>query len=491
MVKIVINNQKSRLIGSIGVRTKLYKDMGIKNPKAFWSPAFRSQKWDGYVRFFGEDSGLFSTGLLPEICKLLTTYGEKYDLEDDREIFKDIHEPEELGGLQFRGYQFDAVRAVLNNRFEGIRFQRGILDEATNAGKSLIAGGIYASFSKKRKGLFLTNSKTLFFQAYNDLVQLFDKETIGRINSDITDWKRINICMVQTLGSRVNKDPKYKNYLAQVDILIMDEADELIGRKDSLKILQLSYNATLRIALTGTALKHKDPIRNKTLITYFGPILHKTTNKQLVDLGVSTKPNIKIYMGNTHIRRDGDYKEEYLKGIIKNKKRHRKIWRLVDRQIGKEKLPLLILFKEHQQAYSLVKEMPEHIRETYSHTIVHHETPNREAIFEKFNNGRIDILISSMIIKRGKNLPLIQTLINAAGGDSQVTVLQIFGRALRSHKTKKTVDVIDLWDVGQYLQRHSKHRVIYYKNQDFPVKELYKQKLKKVNKKVTKKLFNF
>jgi superfamily II DNA or RNA helicase len=486
LVKIIVNNQKSRLIAPLKIKMQVRKVFAIKNKKAFWSPAFRKGQWDGYVRYMGEDSGLFSTGLLDQLCKHLDDLEEEYEIEDNREVFKDLHELNDMGGLEFRDYQLESVNSVLNNRFKGIRYQRGILNEATNAGKSLIAAGIYASFSQKRKGLFLVNNKTLFEQAYSDLCKLLGKENVGRINADITEWKRINLCMVQTLGNRMKKDPRYKNYLAQVDIIIVDEADEVIGRKDCQAILNSSYNATIRIALTGTALKHKDPLKNQEQLSFFGPVLHTISNKQLVGLGVSTPPDIRIVLGNSTVRYDGDYKAEYHDGIIDNPIRHRRIWKKVMKHALKDRLPILILFKEHQHTRNLMECIPSEIYQKYNVRVVHHKTKARETIFRKFNEGKVDILLASMIIKRGKNLPLIKVLINAAGGDSEVALLQIFGRALRSHKTKKKVIIYDFWDVGKYLQRHSKHRLIYYKNQGFPVKQTFtEQRLKEISKRIT------
>lgn len=486
MVKIIVNNHKSRLIAPLKIKMQVRKVFAIKNKKAFWSPAFRQGNWDGYVRYIGEDSGLFSTGLLDQLCKHLDDLKKEYEIEDNREVFKDLHELNDMGGLEFRDYQLESVKSVLNNRFKGIRYQRGILSEATNAGKSLIAAGIYASFSQKRKGLFLVNNKTLFEQSYSDLCKLLGKENVGRINSDITEWKRINICMVQTLGNRMKKDPKYKNYLAQVDIIIVDEADEVIGRKDCQSILNSSYNATIRIALTGTALKHKDPLRNQEQLSFFGPVLHTISNKQLVGLGVSTPPDIRIVLGNSTVRYDNDYKAEYQEGIINNPMRHRRIWKLIVKSLERERKPILVLFKIHEHAREIMEQIPEELATKYRVNVVHGKTKFREKIFNRFNEGKIDVLIASYIIKRGKNLPRIKVLINAAGGDSEVILLQIFGRALRSHKTKKKVIIYDFWDVGKYLQRHSKHRLIYYKNQGFPVKQTFtEQRLKEISKRIT------
>lgn len=477
-VDIIINNQKSKLVGDLKVKMKLAKALRIKSPGYFWSPAWRQHKWDGFVQYFGEDSGMFKTGLLPMVIEQLKEMGVKYELEDNRELFKDIHVPEELGDKDFRDYQHIARKSVIENRIGKVRFQRGIIDAATNAGKSLIAGGIIASYSTKRTTLFMTNSKTLFDQAYPDLIDLFGKEAVGRVNADYSEWKQINVVMAQTLEARMKKDPKYRTYLAKVDIMIVDEADELIGRKGVGQILEYAYNATIRVALTGTALKHKDPLRNRNLLAYFGPILFTITNKELVERGVSTKPIIKITKGNTRDL-DESYADQYKFGIIRNRNRHRKIWKRVEKNIKKGRIPILILFREHEHAQRLVEEIPFHISNEFSWEIVHGETPNREGIFERFNKGKINILIASMIIKRGKNLPLVKVLINAAGGDSEVTVLQIFGRLLRSHKTKKVVYMEDFWDLGRNLRRHSYHRTRYYKKQGFPVKELYKNKLNK------------
>lgn len=441
----------------------------------FWSPQFRKRQWDGYIYYITEIRAEFQTGLLDEICTHLEEMGEKFKITDLRDKFKDLHTFEGLGNLKYRQYQKDSINAVLNHRVRGLKFPRGILAEATNAGKSLIAAGIYASFSKKRRGLFLVNSKTLFVQTIKDLKELLPGE-IGQVNADKVDWKRINVCMVQTLGNRLQKDPKLRAELSKMDIVIVDEGDELIGRKDCQLVLKHCFNAPIRICLSGSPLMSKDKNRNKDQIKYFGPIIHSISNKELVDQGYSTPPDIRMYSGNKHIVYPGDYSREYLEGIITNRRRNKIVWRLVNNYLKKNRAPILILFKIHEHAENLIKVCPKEISQNYKIEVVHHKTANREDIFERFNSGKVEICLASMIIKRGKNLPLIKTLINAAGGDSQANVLQIMGRSLRSHKSKRKVYLLDFWDEGKYLKRHSKHRRIYYKAQKFEVKELYNKK---------------
>jgi superfamily II DNA or RNA helicase len=474
--RIILNNQKSRLIADLKTKMQVRKVFAIKSKNAFWSPAFQKGDWDGWVRYIGEESGLFATGLIHQLCKHLDDLNVKYTIEDNRELFKDLHTPKELGGLKLFKHQEDSRASLVNNTFKGIRFQRGILNDATNAGKSLIAGSIIASFSRKRYALFLVNNKDIFDQALPDLQTMLGKEEVGWIKSASENPKRINVCMVQTLGARIKKDPKYRNLIAKSDIVIMDEADEVIGRKDAKQILTLAHNATIRIALTGTALKSKDPLKNQEQIAYFGPVLHVTTNKELVDKGISTPPIIKFTKGNDEIRNDSSWDEEYKWGILRNKIRHRRIWARVYKHASKDRLPILILFRHHAHAKRLMDMIPIEISKDFTVEVVHGKTPNRLEIFNRFNEGKIDILLASMIIKRGKNLPLIKVLVNAAGGDSEQVILQIFGRALRKHASKKRVIIEEFWDIGKYLRRHSNHRKLYYKAQGFPVKELLNKK---------------
>lgn len=482
-VELLINNNKSRVIGELKAILKLRNQLKIRAQNYFFSPAYRSGRWDGWVKYITEVNGSFSTGLLQQVIDLCQALEIKYTIRDVRTLFVDKNTNEGLGGLTFFDYQKTSINAALRHKVGGISFQRGILAEATNAGKSLIAAGIFASFAKKRRGLFLVNSKTLFVQALADFEKLLPGE-VGMVSADKTAWKRVNVCMVQTLGNRAKKDAFYRNELAKMDLLLMDEADEVIGRKDAKNILALAYNVTVRYALTGSALLSKDKCRNQDLISYFGPIIHKTTNKELVEKGISTKPEIRIYMGNDHLVAKGDYKSEYQLGIIKNRQRNKKIWKITNSFVAKGRLPVLILFKTHEHADQLIKLIPKEIAGVYKIEVAHHKTANREDIFKRFNEGKVDILIASMIIKRGKNLPKIRTLINAAGGDSHASVLQIFGRGLRKDNSKGSkkskIYMIDLFDKGAYLQRHSKHRIMYYKKEGFPVKELYKKIIKKL-----------
>jgi superfamily II DNA or RNA helicase len=89
---------------------------------------------------------------------------------------------------------------------------------------------------------------------------------------------------------------------------------------------------------------------------------------------------------------------------------------------------------------------------------VHGERKDRHKVVRDFKNGKIDVLVGSYILKRGKNFPLMTALIHAAGGRSASTVLQVLGRATRKHESKEYTVVDDFWDTGKYLETHSRKR---------------------------------
>lgn len=475
---MIINNSRCRVVGDAVVVHDLRKSIKIKDPKSFWSPAKRAGVWDGFVRYVTEN-GTFDTGLLQQVCEYLDKEKVKYEFDDQRETFKDLHEVKELGGLEFRGYQSDAVKSVTTNRYKGIKYPRGLLHDATNAGKNLIAAGIFASFSKKRKGLFLIDNKVIFEQAVRELKELLPGE-VGEYSTRKVDWNRITVCMIQTLHSRLKKDKILKSILAEQSIIIVDECDTTATKKSFKEVVYYCPDAPIRVGMSGTIFSKwpDDRLRNQDILKFFGPIVHTVTNKELVEQKVSTPPHITFLLGNTDLS-DMGFDETYQEKIVRNKKRNKKIWRRVERAFKKGRGPVLILIKLHKHIDELIETCPDTIAGVYKIEYVHHKTKGREGIFDRFNKEKVDVLIASMIIKRGLNLKKIRTLINAAGGLSDRNTVQILGRTLRKDDDKDIVYLEDFYDDGEYIRRHSKRRMKVYEAEGFEVHKLYKKKLPK------------
>lgn len=473
-IKIIIRNHRCQIADyQLALQMRENKRFKIRVPGAYFAMQNNRNGWDGYKRYITEN-GTFDTGLLEDVLDFLKEEKVKVELVDKRNLFKEIGLVHEVAGIKGRHYQVEAIKAIVEGRLAGLRWQRGILYEATNAGKTLIAAMLVSSFASKRRGIFLINNQVIFNQLVEELRELLGSDVVGYVSSKKTDWKRFNICMVQTLSNRIKGNPRIRADVQNTDIILVDEADEVIGYKTTQHILSVAYDAPIRVALTGSADTAKDKIKRKQVEQFFGRVVHKTTNKQMVEWGYSAKPHIEILEGNTTEGFDS-YQEAYELGVMKSRERNKKVWKRVWSHLKQGRTSILILIRYRKHAKYLLKHIPEKIRDTYTIKAITGASKTREQVLKEFKEQRFEILICSMIIKRGKNLPRMQVLINASAGDSHTTIKQILGRGLRKEAgVKEEIYMDDFFDQGEYLKRHSKHRVSFYKKEGFPVKESYK-----------------
>lgn len=476
MVTIIVENNICKLECHLKTLIKLRKLTRIKHPNGYFLRVKGKvqQGWDGFVYPITE-GGKFETGLLPRIVDIIKKEC-KLDIEfiDERNGIVDYKVPYELGKYEPRGYQRDTVNAALNNYVEDLHFPRGIFFSATNAGKTLIAALTHASIPGA-KTAFLLNQSDLYRDAKEEMPKFLGEDEVGWIQGKELKWGNFMICMVPTLKNRLNL---IMNKLSTYNVVIFDECDTATS-KTSGKVVKTFYNAPIKLGMSGSVGTHKDPLKNLNIHKMFGEIVYTIKNHELIEMGHSAKVRVEILEGNTKHRYPGDYKLEMEKGIVKNKTRNTTIINRVKEKAREDRLPLLIMTPTHKHIRILTKRLKEELGAVYRIESVHHKTKNRAQLQKEFAEGKIDILVGSYILKRGKNFPLMRHIINAGGGDSAGNVLQILGRAMRAHESKEETTMDDFWDIGAYLKRHSKHRTKVYKDERLPVTEVYKDALKK------------
>jgi superfamily II DNA or RNA helicase len=466
MLNITLTNSKSRIEGPEKIIHKLHKnekEFAIRAAGAFFAPSFRNRSWDGMVRYISE-AGYFETGLFPKIVEYLKRNKLEFKVTDNRDRFEYDNIPRKLGNDILRDYQGDALSSVVNNIVDNIPFPRGIIGAATNAGKTIIIAGIFKAYNKPT--ILLLNSKDLFVQALGDMNR-FLPGRVGQISADKTEWNEFMICMVPTMSKRIDK---IKSQLAKFEVCLVDECD-LSTSKSYTGILKYLYNCYVKVGLSGSPFKHKDKNKNEKIRCLFGDVIYTINNKVLIERGFSAPVKVRIIKGNETIKLPGDYEGEVKQGIILNKDRNNTIKRRAKYHYKYKRFPMLIITKHHKHIdilYRKLKTLGINVKS------VHHKTPDRQGIIQDFKDGKIDILVGSMILKRGMNFPLMKYILNAGGGDSIPNVLQILGRATRRDDSKTKTVLEDFFDQGAYIQRHSKHRIKCYKDEGLEVVEEYK-----------------
>ena len=345
---------------------------------------------------------------------------------------------------------------------------------ATNAGKTMMMAMVYLAYHRKIKCVMLIDDSDLFNQFKRELPELLGDD-VGFVRGKEQNWNNFTVCMVQTL----TRDIKYySKQLSEAGIVLVDEADK--GDNKSYKtIISHCINAFVRVGLSGTiylSKLKKDEVKNMNLKSFFGPVLYQITKKDMVEMGYSTKIVARIVKGCTKpkINDEKDWKTEYDRNITYNEDRAMICVERMKYNIKLKRLPALVICQFHKHIELMEMVFQRELGHKYVIKSVHGETPDRKQILEDFREGKIDILIASFIVKRGKNFPLTRYLLNAAGSDSQSTIWQLMGRLERTDESKKKAYMEDLFDTGKYMSRHSKHRVFYYRSTNFKVLEDYK-----------------
>lgn len=476
-MKLILTNNKSKLEGPVRVLLKLrdHPLFAIRVKGAFFSTAFQRGHWDGYIRFITE-RGYLDTGKVPQLIVELDKMGHEVEIVDNRDDILEAGKiPRRIGTWIIREYQWYALKAIKYNKVNRVPFPRGIIGAATNAGKTLLACGVYKMYEEKT--LFLINSKELLEQALEEIPQIIPGK-VGYFASSVGEkWNDFMIVMVQTAISRIEIiGPK----LAQFKVVLVDECD--LATSNTWKtVLAHTFNSFVRIGLSGSAMadaRKKD--KNERLRGIFGDIIYQIKNKELIEKGFSSKIKVTIFNGNTIVKEPGDYNKEYEKGIISSTERNKKIIGRAVYHYEQGRKPVLVITKNHRHVEKLFRRLSKrNVMKNLGMRIawVHHKNENRKQVVKDFKDGKIDILVGSYILKRGKNFPLMQAVVNAGGGDSIATVLQILGRATRKHASKEYTFMDDFYDKGKYLRRHSLHRFQTYKNEGIEILDTVDKKL--------------
>ena len=471
-ITIELNNNKCKLTGDRRVLSQLYDIYGIKHPSAFHISRYMPRGWDRKIHYITE-AGYFSTGLLEGVISEIKKLGHRYQIIDSRLDIPKGKIPKKVGNITLRDYQTEALSSVIKHNIDGLPFHIGVLDAATNAGKTAMSAGIFQAYGCEYKTIMLINDADLYNQFKKEIPELVGKH-YGYVRGKEIKWNNFTVAMVQTLAKDISR---FKHELAKFQIVIVDEAD-LADNKTYKKVIENLYNSWCRVGLSVSiyvSKYKKDETKNMNLKKFFGEVLFSISKQEMISRKLSSNITVRIYQGNTIEEKSPDYRFVYDKCISNNKARNDKALLRLKKNIKVKRLPALVVckFKHHTEHFydAVLKGFPQ-LKVEYVHSGV--PDKKRKSIMNDFREGHIDILVSSLLIKRGKNFPRLKYILNISSGDSEESVIQLLGRGERLSEFKQRTRYEDFYDKGRYLERHSKHRINYIKKQGFKVK-IYKK----------------
>ncbi len=507
--------------------------LSVETPGASFASSYRSGHWDGMTRFYKKQGNKFPTGLLSEVVPALRRIGIEPEIQDKRNIIGYNLDDEvklahaELGEITLRDYQYDSVRLALEST-------RGIINVATNGGKTEIACGIIQSIIPQlkdgQKVAFFTHSKEIFSQSAKRIQERLGMK-IGLIGGGKWDEQQVNVVMIPTISKYI-KEPKelpkikklkelqaeaeglsglirtkgipekkleqhrkeYENVKKKLDTYKKGEWDKI---KASVKktneflssvvaflgdevhhassdtwyqVFMGLENAYYRFGLTGTV-DEKDAINMKRLLGCTGKIVKKVSNEFLIENGYSAKPTIHLLDIDAEALDNCDYATARDKGIINNYKRNRLF---VDKVLQRAKFgkQSLIIVNETEHGNNVLSMFEDtDLNVKFSHG--KNTDKHREDVLDELKSGKLDVLIATPILDEGVDVSGINCLFLMAGGKSMRQLLQRIGRGLRKKSDGSGLEVYDALDYhNEYLAEHTLERYQTYKAEGF---EIYKK----------------
>ena len=375
--------------------------------------------------------------------------------------------------FELRPYQDEAVRAAL-------KYHRGILLSCTSSGKSLMLYNIIRCIRKQnfKKILLVVPNIMLVDQMYDDFkdygYENMDDE-VERLGGGHEAYFDKPV-LISTWQSLQNKE---SDFFEKYDAVFIDETH---GAKAKVlgQILKQCENARFKIGTTGTLPTDKSELLQ--IKSVIGDVIFELKSKELIDVGVLTK--IKIaniiakYPAEFVAQNKGRSYPEEVRMVEEYADRNKVLKTIIDHTDPKHNILILV---NHLKHVNLLKEWFEEEYPGKKVSIITGAVKGSERaeIRTGIENEDGTILLATFATcSTGINMPKLHDIILYSNSKSKIKVLQSIGRGLRKHKTKDVIIVYDIVDdlsyktktgrvVDNYLVKHWKERMTYYKDQQF------------------------
>lgn len=465
MTKIaILNNKKCQLITKdIQLFNKIKDFLSFKQEGAEHTEAYKNGYWDGTTNLMNK-KGEFPSGLLKMAQNQIITLGQEVIVEDRRTPIKDALE------LNITQRLIDINKTPRDHQSRilevAIKEQKGVIRCATGGGKTLITALITAKLNKPTI-IYVIGIDLL--QQFHDLFSSIFDEEIGFIGAGHCEIKRINIASVWTIGRALNlkdKDMAIEEYETKDEEYNESNKNKIVEMLKTTKVHMFDECHTITCAtiksiysiidpehiygLSGTPFRENGD--DLMAMGMLGEQIINVSASELIERGLLVQPIIK-FVSIPKITLKENYNFIYKNYIVENPERNSIILNEVKSLIEK-KYKILVLFKQinHGKILHKLFELNEINCEMLSGN---DSLERRNEVKKMLADGKIDVILASVIFDTGVDLPILNALVLASGGKSSIRTLQRVGRVIRIHPQKKFVAVVDFLDQTKYLKLHS------------------------------------
>lgn len=482
-----INNVHIRVYAEPSIAQELSDFFQFRVDGYKFTPAYRTGRWDGFIRLYNLQTKTLYVGLLKYVTDFAqrNNYEVKYlnDVTNSKDIsLKEVQDYTTWLNLHGRGapieirdYQLDAIQQALAN-------ERVLLLSPTASGKSLI---IYSTMrhhiEEGRKCILVVPTTSLVEQMYTDFEDY----------SSANGWRVDRHC--QKLYSGFSKDftsdvlittwqsiyKQSKEWFSQFDVVFGDEAHQFKAKSLG-TVMDKMTDVRYRIGTTGTLDNSK--VHKLVLEGMFGPLYKVITTRELMDNNQVANLKIKcILLKYDEITRKSNTKNTYqqeMDFIVTSEKRNKFIRNLAISCEGNT----LILFQYVEKHGKILNDMiASKVKENRKVFFIYGgtDTEVRESARTLTDKENDAIIIASYgVFSTGINIPSIENVIFASPTKSKIRSLQSIGRGLRLKEGKTHCNLFDIADdlhwksTKNHTLRHLAERIKTYAEEQFAYKIL-------------------
>lgn len=386
------------------------------------------------------DTGVFPTGLLERVLKLLEARGFVPQIQDDRS--PGTTPQLDLNDIPLWDYQERALREMVQHR-------RGILQAVPRSGKTRMAAALFKVFPELRPALFLVEGTELGLQAQASIEELLG-DTVGHWGGGSCSGGDVVVAMRQTLINHLHNP-----HIQQCRMAIVDEVHH--AASDQFKVILRELPKCERLyGLSATPWTTDG--RDILLEANVGPLRHQVTYE---DLLASNRPDtgepflcpqtmIFQYMPEVPgLSRTNDWRKVEKAAIVENQVRNQAICDFANALMSWG-CPVLITVERapHGEILSDMLNIP------FTHGAS--GKGHREDVLEALTDGTILGAVSTLY-KEAIDIPRLVGYVNAAGLKSSIAFYQR-PRNMTYFPGKKVALTLDFMDMSKFVSDHSQTR---------------------------------
>jgi len=414
----------------------------------------RSPGWD-LKKHFVTQAGAIPTGLLVDAATMFAEEGHVLKLLDRRE--KPEGHPREYG-VTLR----DDQRALANRVMAA---HAGTIEAATAFGKTVLNVALSAELGVPT--LIVVPAKELVKQ----YVERFEEH--GGITpnrwSGAPPWEigEVNVSTLALLSKHVKGVAKATE---DIDFLIIDEAHHCKSRSWYKTIMRI--DAYYRLAQTGT-LPLDDDFEWMHIQSCAGPLLGSVTAAELTEReGLA---ETRVFMLPSGLGGEGGrlkhFTDEYRRDIVNCEPRNAYVEEVMRGCVDLE-MRALVLCKWGEHVHGLDDrciDIEERVDWIVADEMSHGEVSKRR---HKLDIGETEVLVATTLFDEGLDVPNLDLLIMAGGGEAEGRTKQRMGRVRRLGRTGRAAVIDFTDDHHRHLRRHSETRRQWYEDEGCTVEDV-------------------